>query len=89
MPSVWSRVLDKAEREWESDPRELVAIRLLIFTGCRSAEILGLRWEDVDIERRCLHLPDSKTGKRAPFRCQPVSWTLVGLPPIPSSKPTT
>jgi integrase len=51
--------------KWESDLRALVAIRLLIFTGCRSAEILGLRWQDVDIERRCLHLSDSKTGKRA------------------------
>ena len=40
------------------------AIRLLVLTGCRSAEILGLRWQDVDFERRCLHLPDSKIGKR-------------------------
>ena len=36
----------------------------MILTGCRSAEILNLRWQDVDFERQSLHLPDSKTGKR-------------------------
>lgn len=58
------QVLDEAERSWGVCPFSLVAIRLLIMTGCRSAEILQLRWEDVDLERRNLNLPDSKTGKR-------------------------
>ncbi len=40
------------------------AIRLLMFTGCRLREILGLRWEDVDFERGVLNLPDSKTGRK-------------------------
>lgn len=40
------------------------AIRLLLLTGARKSEILGLRWEWVDVERSCLRLPDSKTGAK-------------------------
>ena len=40
------------------------AVRLLLLTGCRLREILNLRWQDVDINRGFLWLPDSKTGKR-------------------------
>jgi integrase len=41
------------------------AVRLLMLTGCRKGEILGLRWEWVDLGRRLLLLPDSKTGAKA------------------------
>lgn len=40
------------------------AIRLLILSGARKGEILGLRWSWVDWERSCLRLPESKTGER-------------------------
>ncbi|MEY8688417.1 MAG: tyrosine-type recombinase/integrase [Leptothrix sp. (in: b-proteobacteria)] len=39
-------------------------VRLLTLTGCRLSEILTARREWVDIERRLLLLPDSKTGQR-------------------------
>src|SRR5262249_16161673 len=35
-------------------------IRLLTFTGARKGEITGLRWSEVDFERSCLRLGDSK-----------------------------
>ncbi len=57
-------VLAEAERARGVTAHAVAAIRLLILTGCRSAEILTLRWEDIDFERRCLRLPDSKTGRR-------------------------
>ncbi|HEX9736193.1 MAG TPA: site-specific integrase [Thermoanaerobaculia bacterium] len=57
-------VLTEAERSWGESPHAVAAIRLLILTGCRSVEILTLRWDYVDFERQCLHLPDSKTGKK-------------------------
>ena len=38
-------------------------IRLLLFTGCRKGEIVGLRWSEVQDDR--LVLEDSKTGSRA------------------------
>jgi integrase len=40
----------------------IAAIRLLLFTGCRRGEIMGLRWKWVDFERRFIRFPDSKTG---------------------------
>jgi integrase len=46
------------------DPFAAAAIRLLILTGARTGEILGLRWEYVDLERGVLLLPDSKTGQK-------------------------
>jgi integrase len=41
-----------------------VAVRLLLLTGCRKSEILTLRWDWVDPERKCLRLPDSKSGAK-------------------------
>ena len=56
------RALIEAEnREW---PWAVAAIRLLVFTGARKSEILTLKWPHVDIERRRLSLPDSKTGAK-------------------------
>jgi integrase len=42
----------------------VAAIRLLIFTGCRVGEILSIQWQDLDVERRLLRIPDSKTGSK-------------------------
>ena len=55
--------LDRAE-QGGTPPQKIAAVRLLILTGCRSSEILQLRWDEVDLERRCLHLSDTKTGKQ-------------------------
>ena len=43
----------------------MLAIRLLLLTGARRDEILGLRWQDVDLDTGTLNLPDSKTGKKS------------------------
>ena len=40
-------------------------IRLLLLTGCRKGEIMGLRWREVKDD--ALHLEDSKTGPRRVF----------------------
>lgn len=42
----------------------VAAVRLLIFTGARRGEILGLRWEWIDIDAGRANLPDSKTGRK-------------------------
>ena len=61
-------VLNEVEQNSTESAEAIAAIRLLLFTGCRVSEVLGLRWEAVDAERRCLRFPDSKTGaKRIPL----------------------
>ena len=52
------------ERLRSVNPQAIRAIRLLIFTGARVSEILGLRWEHLDLDAGRAHLPDSKTGKK-------------------------
>jgi integrase len=46
------------------NPTAAAALRLLLLTGCRLGEILNLQWKHVDLERRLLRLPDSKTGPK-------------------------
>ena len=45
-------------------PSAIAAVRLLMLTGCRSDEILSLKWDDVDRTARVLRLRDAKTGPR-------------------------
>lgn len=37
---------------------------LLLLTGCRPGEVLGLRWDQVDLGQGVLLLPRTKTGRR-------------------------
>ncbi len=60
----------------------IAAIRLLLLTGCRRGEIIGLRWRWVDFERRCLRLPDSKTGAKTVPLGDPAIDLLRGVPTI-------
>lgn len=72
-------VLVCADREQKELPSAIAAIRLLIFTGCRRGEILSLKWDHVDIENRCLRLPDSKTGAKTVHLNAAALAVLAGL----------
>lgn len=55
----------RPENAREKFPKHVTAaIHLLVLTGCRLREVLRLRWEDVDLQRGVLNLPDSKTGRK-------------------------
>jgi integrase len=56
------------------------AIRLLLFTGARRGEILQLRWDQVDLDRRILALPTSKTGHKVILLNGPAAAVLLELP---------
>ena len=59
------RVLDETLRDGSETRSAVIAIRLLMLTGCRLSEIQKLQWEHVDLEAAELRLPDTKTGGRA------------------------
>lgn len=52
----------KAERAKKIGPHPAAGLRLALFTGARSGEILAAKWLHVDWERRFIRLPDSKSG---------------------------
>jgi len=47
-----------------TNPNAIAVIRVLALTGARVGEILSLKWQEVDFERTCLRLSDSKTGAK-------------------------
>ncbi|MDX2263401.1 MAG: tyrosine-type recombinase/integrase [Hyphomicrobiales bacterium] len=58
----------------------MTAISLFLYTGARLSEILTLKWEYVDFERRFIILPDSKTHAKPIFLNEPAIVLLKSLP---------
>jgi len=56
-----------------------------MLTGCRSGEVLQLRWENVDLDRGELRLPDSKTGARIVHLGGPAIAVLRGMERVEDS----
>jgi len=63
------RLLTDSERERLVEacrlgpPHLLVAVRLMLTTGLRKQECLGLRWKDIDLDKRMLIVREGKGGK--------------------------
>ena len=74
--------LVKAEEDGLASPHAVAAFRLLLLTGARLGEILNLRWEDVDLDRAILNLPDSKTGAKIVGLNEPAIAVLRAIPRI-------
>jgi integrase len=73
----------------EEDHYMAVAIQLLLLTGARVSEILGTRWEWVDLEKRLITLPDSKTGPKTIYLSEPAVALISALQRLPRSKGQT
>jgi integrase len=67
---------------YDGSPYYAAAIKLLIFTGARLGEILGLRWQWVDFKRGEARLPDSKTGPKTLHLPPPALAVLGELPRV-------
>jgi len=58
------------------NPWLLSVVRLATETAMRQGELVGLRWEHIDLTRRTAHLPDTKYGES---RTVPLSSTAVNV----------
>ena len=72
--------LDALEAEGGIPLHAAAALRLLMLTGCRRGEIIGLRWADVYLDRSEVRLGDSKTGPRTVSLAPAAVRVLAGLP---------
>lgn len=63
------------------NPQLAAIVQLLLLTGMRVSELLSTRWVDVDLDRRSLHVPMSKTGRsRHVPLAQAALDVIAGLP---------
>lgn len=74
-----------ADAKSTGNPFPAAAIKLLLLTGCRKGEIIGLKWQYIDFDRQCLRLPDSKTGAKVIYLNPPALEVLAGLPRMTSN----
>jgi len=58
------------------NPFLLPIVHLALETAMRQAELVSLRWENIDLNRRTAHLPDTKNGES---RDVPLSPTAIGV----------
>jgi integrase len=74
--------LGEALARHDGSPFVTAAIKLLVFTGARRSEILGLQWQWIDFARGEARLPDSKTGAKTVHLPPPALEVLAALPRI-------
>ena len=55
-------VLHSADAAAKASPSAIAAIKLLLLTGRRLSEVLGLRWAWIDLDTKVMRLPDTMTG---------------------------
>lgn len=67
-------------------PHAAAALRLLIFTGMRLGEVLGLRWTDIDFDQGLIVLTKHKTARKAGTKAivlnAPALAVLNGVPRV-------
>ena len=77
-PEEYRRLGMVLDRHEARQPFRVAALRLLLLTGCRKSEIIGLEWRFYRDGR--LYLADSKTGPRTVWLCAAAREVLDGLP---------
>lgn len=59
---LW-QVLNSDAAAAKASPAAIAAVKLLVLTGRRLNEVLGLQWAWVDLDTKLLRLPDTKGGR--------------------------
>ena len=82
------RVLDDAEivALWHACADEGPAgqaVKLLLLTGCRKAEVFGARWSEIDAAEMLWRLPRERTKNATPHAVPlaPQAWAIVAAQP--------
>ena len=74
-------VLRQVELERTESPSSVALVRLLLLTGARLGEVLGLRWDRIDWQAGSVRLADSKTGPKTLYLSDAATggagWPLV------------
>ena len=79
------QALRAAPAERLASTHAAAAIRLLVLTGCRRNEILGLRWDDLNFDTGEMRLLKLKTGARAVPLSPAAKLVLTTLPRVPTA----
>ena len=79
------QALRAAPAERLTSTHAAAAIWLLVLTGCRRNEILGLRWDDLNFGTGEMRLRDSKTGARMVPLPPKSAEIFAGLPRTPDN----
>ena len=58
---TWSAINDAQTKH----PWPVAAFKLFLFTGARHAQILNMKWEHIDLERRVVTLPWDTLGNKS------------------------
>ncbi|MGE0046599.1 MAG: tyrosine-type recombinase/integrase [Hyphomonadaceae bacterium] len=76
--------LDSLEAERAVPPSHCIIFRLLMLTGSRKTEIIGLKWSEIDFENKRIHLPPerSKAGARSIALSTEAVAILAGIPQV-------
>ena len=83
-PNEVAAILEAAEGE---PPKWQMLLHLLAITGCRRGEVLGLKWDDVDLDGRKLHISRaiSYTPEKGVFVSTPKTASSVRWISLPNS----
>jgi integrase len=83
--SVLATARSGFRRQSPEDWRAIAVVKLLIFTGARLSEVLGLRWDQLDLQRGISRLSDSKTGSKTIYLTEPALKVLRAIPRFDNS----
>lgn len=75
-------VLRQAELLRTESPSVVAMVRLLLLTGARLGEVLGLAWRRLNLEESTVRLADSKTGPKTLYLSAAALAVLAGLPRV-------
>lgn len=86
-PDEIKRLAETLDRSCDRgvNPQSIAIIRLLLLTGARKSEIIGLEWSEVDLPRRRLAKKDSKTGQKVIPISQPAADIIQRIPRLGDS----